>query len=63
MLILTRRLGESLLKGDNFNITVTVLDIKSGPVRIGIDAPRETAVHREEVAERIVAEKQGTARE
>lgn len=57
MLILTRRLGESLMIGDE--VTVTVLGVKGNQVRIGITAPKETAVHREEVAERIRAEQLG----
>lgn len=51
MLVLTRRVDESLMVGDD--VTVTVLDIKGNQVRIGIDAPKDIPVHREEIYERI----------
>lgn len=54
MLILTRKVGEKLIIGDD--IVVTILGEKSGQIRIGIDAPRDIEVHREEVWERIKAE-------
>ncbi|MDX1518800.1 MAG: carbon storage regulator CsrA [Gammaproteobacteria bacterium] len=55
MLILTRRVGESLMIGDNVN--VTVLGIRGNQVRIGVNAPKDVAVHREEIYERIQQEK------
>ena len=57
MLILTRRVGESLMIGDE--VTVTVLGVKGNQVRIGVNAPKDVSVHREEIYERIQAEKAG----
>ena len=55
MLILTRRVGETLMVGDD--VAVTVLGIKGNQIRIGINAPKDIAVHREEIYERIKREK------
>ena len=51
MLILTRRVGETLMVGDE--VTVTVLGVKGNQVRIGVNAPKDVAVHREEIYQRI----------
>lgn len=56
MLILTRRVGETLMVGDE--VTVSVLGIKGNQIRIGINAPRDVGVHREEIYERIKAEQE-----
>ncbi len=57
MLILTRRVGETLVIGDD--VTVTVLGIKGNQVRIGVNAPKDVSVHREEIYDRIQREKGG----
>jgi carbon storage regulator len=58
MLILTRRVGETVMIGND--VTVTVLGVKGNQVRIGINAPKTVAVHREEIYERIKREQEGT---
>jgi carbon storage regulator len=59
MLILTRRVGESVVIGED--VTVTVLGVKGNQVRIGINAPKHVAVHREEIFERIKSGRGGNA--
>ena len=54
MLVLTRKAGEGIIIGDN--IKITIVELKSGGVRIGIDAPRDIKVHRQEVFDRIKQE-------
>jgi carbon storage regulator len=54
MLILTRRMGETLMVGDD--VTVTILGVKANQVRIGINVPKDVIVHRKEIHERIRSE-------
>lgn len=61
MLILTRRVGETLMIGDE--VTVTALGVKGNQVRIGVNAPKEVSVHREEIYQRIQSEKSGSPSE
>jgi carbon storage regulator len=58
MLILTRRVGETVMIGSD--VTVTVLGVKGNQVRVGVNAPRDVAVHREEIFERIKREEQAS---
>jgi carbon storage regulator len=57
MLILTRRVGETVMIGNE--VTVTVLGVKGNQVRIGVNAPKDVAVHREEIYDRIKREEDG----
>lgn len=59
MLILTRRVGETVMIGDD--VTITVLGVKGNQVRVGINAPKSVSVHREEIYVRIQNEKKGAA--
>ncbi len=59
MLILTRRIGETVIIGDN--VDVTVLGVKGNQVRIGVKAPKDVTVHREEIYQRICQEQNGVA--
>ncbi len=59
MLVLTRKKGEGILIGDD--ITLHIVDVKGGTVRIGLDAPKEKKIYRQEVYERILAENREAA--
>ncbi len=61
MLILTRRVGETLMVGDD--VTVTVLGVKGNQVRIGVNAPKDVEVHREEIYRRVLQERQDDEQE
>ena len=61
MLILTRKVGETLMIGDE--IEVTILSLKGNQVRIGVNAPKDVPVHREEIYDRIKREQAGTGNE
>ncbi len=59
MLILTRRIGETIIIGDN--VSVTVLGVKGNQVRLGVNAPKDVSVHREEIYQRIQGEKDSSS--
>lgn len=59
MLVLTRKAGESIVIGSD--VVVTVIELRGGQVRVGIDAPREVEVHREEVYEEVCRENRAAA--
>jgi carbon storage regulator len=61
MLVMTRRIGEKIMIGSN--ITLTILAVHGNQVRIGVDAPRDVAVHREEIYRRIELERAGERKE
>jgi len=61
MLILTRRIGETIVIGDD--ISVTVLGVKGNQVRVGVNAPKEVSVHREEIYNRIISNQSGLLKE
>ncbi len=56
MLVLTRRIGETLVIGEDGTVTATILGIKGNQVKIGVNAPKDVPVHREEIFRRILSE-------
>jgi len=58
MLILTRRIGESTVIGEDMDISFTILRINGNQVRVGVSAPKDVPVHREEIAQRIINERE-----
>ena len=60
MLVLTRKLGEGIVIGDD--VTITIVEMKGGNVRIGIDAPKEKKIYRQEIFDRIVEENRDASR-
>ena len=60
MLILTRRMGETVIIGEN--VSVTIVGVNGGQIRVGINAPKDVTVHREEIYERIKREEDGDTR-
>ena len=61
MLVLTRKVGESLIIGDNIKITICA--VNNSQVRVGIQAPKDIEIHREEIYERIKKEKEGSGKD
>jgi len=59
MLVLTRKIGEGIVIGED--ITITIVEMKGGNVRIGIDAPRDKKIYRQEIFEKVVAENRDAA--
>lgn len=59
MLVLTRKIGEGIVIGDD--VTITIVEMKGGNVRIGIDAPRDKKIYRQEIFDRIASENRDAA--
>lgn len=60
MLVLTRRIGETIVVGDN--VQVTILGLNGNQIRVGVNAPKDIPIHRQEIYERIQKEKGGTSK-